>query len=85
MEKSQEVNLLDLFHLLTIRNNYFLLVTGFGDVTYNARRNILGAISVTGKIGYHLFNIATSKTDETVKLIRKSKWHPQFSTVRGNW
>lgn len=46
-------------------------------MTYNPRRSILGAMSLSGKIAYHLFNIGTnaSKTDDTVaKLWRKSKW-----------
>ena len=38
-----------------------LLVTGYGDVTYNPRRNFLGAICVGGKIAYHLYNFGTPK------------------------
>ncbi len=61
-------------------------VTGMGDVTYNPRRGILGAIPVAGRIAYHLFTINTgaSNTKEIVKLNRKSKWHSQYSTQEGN-
>ena len=59
------------------------LVTGHGDVTYNPRRSILGAISVGRKISYHLYDIATGKTGDVVKLIRKSKWHSLYGTDEG--
>ena len=55
----------------------FILDTDYGVVTYNPRRSFLGAINVQGKIAYHLYNFATSKAGNIVKLIRKSKWHPQ--------
>ena len=61
-------------------NNYiFSLDTGFGDITYNSRRSILGAVPLNKKISYHLFNVDShaSKTKDIVKLIRKSKWHSQ--------
>ncbi len=60
-------------------------MVGFGDVTYNSRRSILGVIPVTGKIAYHLFSINTgaSSTEEIVKLSRKSKWHSQNSVLAG--
>ena len=60
-----------------------LLVTGLGDVAYNPRRNFLGAMSVGGKIAYHLYNFGTSKSDGIIKLIRKSSWHSQYSTDDG--
>mgnify|MGYP000932345528 CR=1 FL=1 len=44
------------------------LVISYGDVTYNPRRSILGAISVGEKIGYHLYNFTTSKAGNIVKL-----------------
>ena len=56
------------------------LVTGHGDVTYNPRRGILGAISVGGKISYHLYNFAMGKTGDVVKLVRKSQWHSLSGT-----
>ena len=59
-----------------------ILVTGHGDVTYNPRRNILGAVPVRGKITYHLNDIAAGKGGNYVKLIRKSKWHSQYSKER---
>ena len=61
-----------------------LLVAGFGDVTYNPRRNFLGAICVGGKIAYHLYKFDTSKPDGIVKLIRKSSWHSQYNSEEGN-
>ena len=63
-------------------NNYiFSLATGFGDITYNSRRSIFGAVPFDKKISYHLFNVDSnaSKTKDIVKLIRKSKWHHQYS------
>ena len=57
-------------------------MTGHGDVTYNPRRNILGAVPVRGKITYHLNDIAAGKGGNYVKLIRKSKWHSQYSKER---
>lgn len=61
----------------------FILVTGFGDVTYNSRRNILGAIGLNGKISYHLFGIQHNGYEDscTVKLLRKAKWHSQYSST----
>lgn len=56
-------------------------MTGNGDVTYNPRRSMLGAISVGGKIAYHLFKIDSnpSKVDNTAaKLCRKSKWYSDY-------
>ena len=61
-----------------------LLDTGEGDVAYNPRRNFLGAMCVGGKIAYHLYNFDTSKSDGIVKLIRKSRWHSQYSNESGN-
>ena len=52
-----------------------------GDVTYNPRRGFLGAMSVRGKIAYHLYNFDTSKSNGIVKLIRKSRWHSQYTTI----
>ena len=50
-----------------------------GDVTYNSRRGMLGAICVERKIAYHLYNVTTGKTGNIVKLIRKSRWHAQYA------
>ena len=60
------------------------LVNGFGDVTYNSRRNFLGAMCVGEEIAYHLYNFGTLKSDGIVKLIRKSRWHSQYSAQFGN-
>ena len=71
-----------IFFYLRLLNNYiFSLGTGYGDITYNSRRIILGAASFYGKISYHLFNVGSdvSKTKDIVKLTRKSKWHSQQS------
>ena len=76
------------FNLLIfdIENNDFPLtiVTGFGDLTYNTKRNLLGAISLSGKIAHHLFSVDTDcvNTKESVKLLRKSKWHSQYTNER---
>ena len=40
----------------------------------------MGALSVAGKIAYHLYNFSTSKSGNIVKLIRKSRWHSQCGT-----
>ncbi len=63
-----------------------LLGVGFGDVTYNSRRGILGAIPVAGRIAYHLFNVDAnaSNADGIVKLSRKTKWSSYYSTQKGN-
>ena len=63
---------------------HHFLVTGNGDVAYNPRRNTLGAISVEGKINYHLYNFTTSKAGNIVKLIRKSKWQSKYTDEEGN-
>ena len=59
----------------------FSLVDGEGDVTFNARRNILASISRKQKIAYHLHSIGYSgqKGDYSVQLLRKSKWLKQYS------
>lgn len=64
---------------------WWTVVTGYGDITYNSRRGILGTISVSGKISYHLYTIDTnpSQMNNSVKLCRKSKWHPEYSTSAG--
>lgn len=45
-------------------------------MTYNSRRNLLGAISVSGKTAYHLFDIEYDGYRKNIKgrLLRKSKW-----------
>ena len=60
------------------------LVTGYGDVTFNPRRNFLGAMCAGGEIAYHLYKFDISKSDDIVKLIRKSRWHSQYSTKKRN-
>ena len=54
-------------------SKYFLTAidTGFGDLTYNTKRDYFGAISVGGKISYHLFSVNTNalNTKEAIKLI----------------
>ena len=52
---------------------------GNGDVAYNPRRNILGALSLEGQIAYHLFSIDTHPlvVDQTVKLLRKTNFPSQ--------
>ena len=55
-----------------------ILVTGYGDVTYNPRRSLLAAIPVGGKITYYLYNFTSGKTCNIGKLIRKVKWQSHF-------
>ncbi len=57
----------------------------YGDVTYNSRRSILGAIPLGQEIAYHLFTIDTSASNAggIVKLNRKSKWHSQYNPQKG--
>ncbi len=78
-----ELKLFFIFIILTI---IIPLVVGFGDVIYNPRRSILGAIPVTKRIAYHLFNVNAyvSNTKEIVKLCRKKKWYSQYGTHAGN-
>ena len=74
-----------LFYYLRRLSDYiFSLVTGYGDITYNSRRSILGAVPLDQKISYHLFNVDynASKTKDIVKLSRKSKWHSQQSNLQ---
>ena len=64
-------------HLLSV---YILsLDPSYGDIAYNSRRGIFGAVPLYGRFSYHLFNVDSnaSKTKDIVKLIRKSKWHSQ--------
>ena len=70
------------YFLPSCLNNWiFSLGTGYGDITYNSRRSILGAVPVDQKISYHLFDVDSNatKTKDIVKLTRKSKWHSQHS------
>lgn len=55
-------------------------------MAYNARRGFLGAISVEGKISYHLFKIDVSNLTQNgnaVRLCRKSKWHTAWKFDEG--
>lgn len=61
-------------------------VVGEGDITYNPRRNLLGAIPIGGQLAYHLFKIntdaaKTSKPEDIVKVVRQSKWHSQYGNT----
>ena len=44
------------------------------------KKHLLGAISLSEKIAYHLFTVDTNSVNikESVKLIRKSKWQSQY-------
>ena len=78
--------ILTCFYLLRENNSIFPLGPDAGDVTYNSRRGILGAISVEDQIAYHLFNINVnaSETENIVKFYRKSKRHTQSSNATCN-
>ena len=74
---------------INIKNNNFLLAldTGWGDLTYNTKRNLLGAISLSGRISYHLFFVDTTclNIKESIKLLRKSKWDPKYANMKGKF
>ena len=74
---------------LYLYNPYFcpLPAKSYGDLTYNVKRGLLGAISQSDEIAYHLFQIDTdySNAKDIVKLSRRSKWHPQYSTNPGRF
>ena len=57
-----------------------ILVTGQGDLAFNAKGHIIGAMPLQGKIAYHLFKVDrdNSKNSYSVNLVRKSKWHPRY-------
>ena len=59
---------------------------GFGDVTYNPRRSILGAVSITAETAYHLWTVDAnaSKSEDIIKLNRKSKWHSEHGNFNDN-
>ena len=65
----------------------FFVVTGKRNVTYNARRGLLGTLPIGGKIAYHLFNIDAgfSKNENTIRICRKSKWHIQYEPPYGTF
>ena len=60
---------------------------GEGDLTYNPKRNLLGAISLSRKLAYHLFTVDTDyiSIKEPIQLVRKSKWHLQHSNEGGKF
>lgn len=49
-------------------------------MTYNSKREILGAISTSEEIAYHLWKIEYSRqnSNDSVKLLKKGKWHSQY-------
>ena len=76
----QNLEVIYLF-LLTVLLIPCLLVIGFGVLTYNLRRNLLGAICVGrigyGKILYHLFKLRhcdEKSSNESFRFLRKTKW-----------
>ena len=50
---------------IDIKINKLFMATdvGNGDLTYNTKRNLLGAISLNGKTAYHLFTVDTNCTN----------------------
>lgn len=65
---------------LTSEQLHSIVVTGYGDATYNSRRGLLGGLGVGGQIAYHLFNIDSHSSKlgaSGVRLLRKAKWHSQ--------
>ena len=61
----------------------YLPATGYGDMAYNSRRELLGAIPVHEKITYHLFDIGYEGKSNSyrAKLLRNTRWHPEHETV----
>ena len=55
----------------------FYQVIGNGDVTYNPRRGILAAMSISKRTAYHLFKVneCPSKSDGIARLWRKATWN----------
>ena len=70
---------------MTNQSNYISsLGAGLSEVTYNARRNILGSISHFGKIALHIFSMDNSSSNQhnpTIKLLKKAAWDPQYYTT----
>ena len=82
-----DIFITNLFNI-DIKNRTFISIdVGYGDFTYNTKRNLLGAISLGGKIAYHLFSVDPNPVNpkESIKLIRKSKWHLQYSDKRSKF
>ena len=54
-------------------------------MTYNSKRRLLGAIPVYQNVAYHVFELESDASTNThnAKLLRKSKWHSQYSTSEG--
>ena len=50
-------------------------------MTFNSRRNIIGAIPMQEQIAYHLFKVdaGASKAKDIVRLCRKTKWYSELS------
>ena len=81
-----DIFITNLFNI-DIKNRTFIsIVVGHGDFTYNTKRNLLGAISLSGKIAYHIFTVDANcpKIKESVRLTRKSKWHSQYDNISSN-
>ncbi len=56
--------------LRLMANNVVMMMTGLGysDFAYNAKRDLFAYASITGRIGYYLFDCWDPK------IIRKAKW-----------
>ena len=50
-------------------------------MTFNSRRNILGAIPLNTQIAYHLFKVdaGAPKAKDIVRLCRKTKWYSEHN------
>ena len=76
------------FHTVVTEVITFSWGIGDGDVSYNPRRSLPSALSVSEKIAYHLFNIGYScqkNSSNSVKLLKKSKWHLQHTGQSNLW
>ena len=72
---------------LLIDNLTVVPVLGYGDVTYNSRRDVLCTISVGGRAAFHLFqvNYNNHSRNNNVKLLKKMKWPSQHGTSSCNF
>ena len=56
-----------------------LLGIAVGDVTYNSRRSLLCAISQPGQTAFHIYSV---EKHSCIKLLKKSRWNPQYCSCK---
>ena len=75
---------------IDIKNNNFQfeIDTGWSNLNLqHEEESLLGVINLSGKIACHLFSVDTHYVNikESLKLIRKSRWHSQYSNEDGRF